>query len=212
MGHFTPGKALEQGLSPLPGADETVRRRILEEAETSGWQALHRELTRVDPDSAARIHRNDPQRIQRALEVYRISGRTRSEMWREAGEAQPLRVLPLMLAPAERSVLHERIATRFDQMLAQGFVDEVAALKRRGDLSLDSPSMRAVGYRQVWEYLQGTFDQDEMRYRGVVATRQLAKRQLTWMRARQGDAWLDSTDPDLLQQAVRRLQSWEVPR
>jgi tRNA dimethylallyltransferase len=198
-------RALEQGLSPLPAADEGVRHAIMAEARLVGWPAMHRQLVALDPGSAARIHPSDPQRIQRALEIYRLTGRSRSELWQSSGKSLPFENLSLMIAPADRSVLHQRIARRFNMMLEAGLVAEVQHLFARADLTLESPSMRAVGYRQVWEYLCGTLNAEQMRYRGIVATRQLAKRQLTWMRRREAGIWLESTDPKLLQRVLSCL-------
>lgn len=191
-------RALEHGLAELPGADATVRRAIDAEAARAGWPMLHGELARVDPAAAARISPNDPQRIQRALEVFRVTGRTLTEHWQAAErEALPYRVLKLVLAPADRAGLHRRIEARFRAMMAAGFLDEVRALKARGDLSPDMPSMRAVGYRQLWEHLDGVTDLDEAVRRGIVASRRYAKRQLTWFRAEQDAYWFDANKPDV---------------
>ncbi|ERL50252.1 hypothetical protein BJB45_03740 [Halomonas huangheensis] len=191
-------KRLMDGVANLPSADAGVRQRLDQQAREQGLEALHRRLAKVDPESAARIHPNDPQRLMRALEVHEVSGRSLTELWREqAPQNFPFRTLSIGLAPADRSVLHERIATRFSSMLEAGFLDEVAALRGRGDLSLELPSMKSVGYRQAWCYLDGVYGQgamsglDELRYRGVVATRQLAKRQLTWLRSWPDLHWVD---------------------
>ena len=199
-------RALQQGLARLPGADPAVRAELLEEAERVGWAALHARLAELDPATAAQIHPNDPQRIQRALEVQRLSGRPMSELIREAGAATPLpyRLIKLVRAPAERQVLHRRIERRFRSMLDQGLVDEVAALWGRGDLSAEAPSMRCVGYRQVIGYLQGDYGWEEMCQRGIVASRQLAKRQFTWLRAEADCHWLDDS-PDPLDLALRLI-------
>ncbi len=179
-------KALREGLAPMPSADPEVRARILELAERDGWAAVHRRLQEVDPVAAQRIHPNDPQRLQRALEVYEVSGRAISELHAEkpAGAAPdlPCNLLFLGMLP-ERAPLHEAIAQRFHAMLAAGFVDEVSTLRERGDLTVDMPSMRSVGYRQVWEYLDKKYDYAEMIEKGIAATRQLAKRQYTWLRS-----------------------------
>ena len=161
-----------------------VRAEILLEAQTHGWPYIHQKLATIDPVTAARLTPNDSQRLQRALEVYYLTG-TPLSVLHQAQEIQtlPYRLLEIALLPKERSVLHERIEKRFDLMLANGFVDEVRALKARGDLHLELPAIRSVGYRQVWEYLDGLYDAKEMRYRGIVATRQLAKRQHTWLRS-----------------------------
>lgn len=195
-------KALLEGLSPLPSADPAIRAEIEAEAQRIGWQALHDELVRIDPVAGARIHPNDPQRLSRALEVYRISGKTLTELTRVQGEGLPYRVHQFAIAPADRSLLHERIERRFDLMLAQGFEEEVRALRARGDLTPDLPSIRCVGYRQMWDYLAGELEYDEMRYRGIVATRQLAKRQMTWLRGWPDVTWLGSGESDNLARVV----------
>jgi tRNA dimethylallyltransferase len=186
-------RALEQGLAELPAADPALRRRLAEEARTRGWAALHGRLAQADPASAARIHPNDPQRIQRALEVLELSGRPLSELLAagRAGRAS-LRLLKLALAPPDRTMLHERIEARFRAMLRRGLVEEVEGLRRRPRLRREHPSMRAVGYRQVWDFLAGCYDYEDMTRRGVTATRQLAKRQLTWLRREQGLTWHDA--------------------
>ncbi|WP_447893576.1 tRNA (adenosine(37)-N6)-dimethylallyltransferase MiaA [Vreelandella sp. GE22] len=191
-------KRLLEGVADLPAADETVRQELAEKREQVGLAGLHAMLGEVDPVSAARIHPNDPQRLLRALEVYRVSGRPMSELWAEQRpENFPYRTLSIGLAPAERHVLHERIAQRFKTMLAEGLIDEVAALRKRGDLHKDLPSMKSVGYRQVWEYLDGELDEAALCERGIIATRQLAKRQLTWLRSWPSLNWIDSTTPAL---------------
>ncbi|MFM4718499.1 tRNA (adenosine(37)-N6)-dimethylallyltransferase MiaA [Aeromonas bivalvium] len=195
-------KALLEGLSPLPSADPAIRAEIEAEAQHIGWQALHDELVRIDPVAGARIHPNDPQRLSRALEVYRISGKTLTELTRVQGEGLPYRVHQFAIAPADRSLLHERIERRFDLMLAQGFEEEARALRARGDLTPDLPSIRCVGYRQMWDYLAGELEYDEMRYRGIVATRQLAKRQMTWLRGWPDVTWLGSGESDNLARVV----------
>jgi tRNA dimethylallyltransferase len=189
--------ALLRGLAPMPEADAGVRAGIEAEAAARGWAALHVDLVRVDPEAAARIHPTDAQRIQRALEVWRVSGRSISDWRREAPrERFPCRVLKLVVAPAQRAVLHERIARRFDAMLAAGFLDEVRRLRALPQLAshprpLDLPALRAVGYRQAWEHLDGHFDAGQLRERGIHATRQLAKRQLTWLRGELDARWFD---------------------
>ena len=185
-------KALLDGISELPEADPSVRAAIEAQAAEFGWEHLHRELAGYDPVSAARIHPNDPQRINRAVEVYRLTGRSMTELTQDKGEPFPYRACQFAIAPTERSVLHERIALRFEQMLAQGFEQEVRLLKQRSDLHADLPSVRCVGYRQMWDYLDGLVSYDEMVYRGIAATRQLAKRQLTWLRSWQDLTWLKS--------------------
>lgn len=192
-------RALLEGLADMPAADAGVRADIASEAHERGWPALHADLAAVDPAAAARIGRSDPQRIQRALEVWRISGRPISA-WQQdaaAGRARlPLRVLKLVVAPADRAVLHARIARRFDAMLAAGFLDEVRALRalprlRDHPAPLDLPAIRAVGYRQAWEFLDGRGGAAEFRERGIAATRQLAKRQGTWLRGELDARWFD---------------------
>ncbi|MGG7092286.1 tRNA (adenosine(37)-N6)-dimethylallyltransferase MiaA [Shewanella indica] len=196
-------KALLQGLSPLPSADEAIRAQIQQEAEQLGWQVLHQELARIDPVSAARIHPNDPQRLGRALEVYRISGKSLTELTQAKSPELPYDVVQFAIAPQERKTLHGLIETRFMQMLQAGFTDEVAKLKQRGDLHLDMPSMRCVGYRQCWQYLEGEFDHDTMVEKAVAATRQLAKRQLTWLRGWPELNWLESGAQGNLVQLMR---------
>ncbi|RRJ83469.1 tRNA (adenosine(37)-N6)-dimethylallyltransferase MiaA [Aestuariirhabdus litorea] len=202
-------KALRDGLAEMPGADEQIRQRLLDEAAELGWPALHRRLAVLDPESAARIHPNDPQRLQRALELCELTGKTITELREEqkasTTEPFPFRLLSLAVAPAERSVLHGRIAQRFGLMLEQGLIEEVEALYRRGDLSLKLPSIRSVGYRQVWEYLSGELGREAMVEKGIIATRQLAKRQYTWLRGWGELCWLDSLAPNLLAQALKQL-------
>ncbi|SQI43523.1 tRNA dimethylallyltransferase [Leminorella richardii] len=185
-------KALLEGLSPLPTADAAVRSRIESEAAELGWAVLHARLREIDPTAAARIHQNDPQRLSRALEVFYISGKTLTELTKTAGEALPYRVHQFAIAPESRELLHQRIEARFHQMMAAGFEDEVRRLMARGDLHPDLPSIRCVGYRQMWMYLQGEIDREEAVYRGICATRQLAKRQMTWLRGWPEVEWLDS--------------------
>jgi len=177
-------RALQRGLSALPEADPALRARLGDEAARIGWPAMHARLAQLDPAAAARIGPNDAQRLQRALEVMALSGRPLSELQRGGrGEAFPWRVLKLALLPADRAPLHARIAERFDAMLAAGFPDELRKLRARGDLHADLPAIRAVGYRQGWEYLDGQTDMAGFRERAIFATRQLAKRQITWLRA-----------------------------
>ncbi|CNI90948.1 tRNA (adenosine(37)-N6)-dimethylallyltransferase MiaA [Yersinia mollaretii] len=188
-------KALLDGLSPLPSADPQVRQRIEEQAAELGWETLHQQLADIDPVSAARIHPNDPQRLSRALEVFFISGKTLTELTKISGETLPYRVHQFAIAPVSRELLHQRIELRFHQMLAAGFEAEARALFDRGDLHTDLPAIRCVGYRQMWSYLSGEIDYNEMVYRGVCATRQLAKRQMTWLRGWSSVQWLDSDKP-----------------
>ncbi|KAA8998203.1 tRNA (adenosine(37)-N6)-dimethylallyltransferase MiaA [Affinibrenneria salicis] len=188
-------KALLEGLSPLPPADAEVRRRIETQARERGWEALHRQLCEIDPVAANRIHPNDPQRLSRALEVFFVSGKTLTELTKTSGEALPYQVYQFAIAPVTRELLHQRIELRFHQMLSAGFETEARALFARSDLHRDLPSVRCVGYRQMWSYLSGEIDYDEMVYRGVCATRQLAKRQMTWLRGWEAVCWLDSDRP-----------------
>lgn len=197
--------ALIKGISPLPRSDEAIRAQINREAASSGWQVLHDELMRVDPVSAERIHPNDPQRLTRALEVYRATGRTLTSWQAEKGEPCPYDITQFAIAPADRSVLHERIAQRFDAMLEAGFIEEVKTLYARGDLHEDLPAVRSVGYRQAWQYLAGEIDYAEMRERGIIATRQLAKRQLTWLRGWPSLHWLDTFDNNNLAKILSKL-------
>ncbi len=195
-------KALLEGLSPLPAADPAIRAGIELEAAEKGWQALHDELKRIDPVSGARIHPNDPQRLSRALEVFRISGKTLTELTKTQGESLPYRVHQFAITPMDRAILHRRIEQRFDKMIEAGFEQEVRALYERGDLHPDLPSIRCVGYRQMWEYLDGQCSLDEAVFRGICATRQLAKRQITWLRSWNELTWLDSGDVDKALQTV----------
>ncbi|EMU6159114.1 tRNA (adenosine(37)-N6)-dimethylallyltransferase MiaA [Yersinia enterocolitica] len=188
-------KALLDGLSPLPSADPQVRQRIEQQAAELGWETLHQQLAEIDPVAAARIHPNDPQRLSRALEVFFISGKTLTELTKISGETLPYRVHQFAIAPVSRELLHQRIELRFHQMLDAGFETEARALFDRGDLHTDMPAIRCVGYRQMWSYLSGEIDYDEMVYRGICATRQLAKRQMTWLRGWGSVQWLDSDKP-----------------
>jgi len=187
-------KALARGLAKLPSANPQIRQEIEEQARAAGWQIMHARLAVKDPESAERIHPNDAQRIQRALEVIEITGRPLSELLQEQ-EEQDLgyRLLKIIACPQPRSVLHERIEQRFRMMLDQGFMEEMKVLRSRGDLNLDMPSMRCVGYRQAWAYLDGEISFDEMCLKATAATRQLAKRQLTWLRQESGALWYDPT-------------------
>ena len=214
-------KALLEGLADMPSADPAIRAQLEAQAAAEGLAGLHAELARVDPESAARIHPNDPQRLVRALEVYRASGLSMSEHRRRqvlqnlhsaapGGLALPYTVAQLAIAPAQRQVLHERIGRRFHLMLEQGLVAEVEALRARGDLHPGLPSIRSVGYRQVWEYLEGHLTREEMAERGIIATRQLAKRQFTWLRSWSQLNWLDSQDCDNLPRTLKYLQSTAI--
>ncbi|MBP0947204.1 tRNA (adenosine(37)-N6)-dimethylallyltransferase MiaA [Pseudomonas alliivorans] len=214
-------KALLDGLADMPAADAQVRAQLEADALAHGWQWLHDQLAVVDPVSAARIHPNDPQRLIRALEVYRVSGTSmtahREQQTVQSTEAAasgrqqlPYTVANLAIAPADRKVLHDRIALRFLHMLDQGFLDEVLALRSRGDLHSGLPSIRAVGYRQVWDHLDGKLTRDEMQKRGIIATRQLAKRQFTWLRSWENLHWLDSLASDNLPRALKYLGSVSI--
>ncbi|MCH1554054.1 MAG: tRNA (adenosine(37)-N6)-dimethylallyltransferase MiaA [Luminiphilus sp.] len=200
-------KALLEGLDDMPGTDLEIRASIEAEAEKQGWPALHAELERVDPKTAAQLHPNHSQRISRALEVYRQSGVPMSE-WRQGSKAGGYDALCLALAPAHRATLHARIATRLDLMMSEGFIDEVAALRARGDLHTDLPSVRAVGYRQLWSYLEGEVSLDEALDRALAATRQLAKRQLNWLRGWSDLHWIDSSQKNANQTLHDSIQNY----
>ncbi len=188
-------RALEQGLSPLPGADPAVRKQLQQDAAAIGWPALHARLAKIDPQTAGRIHANDSQRIQRALEVYQLSGRPMSALLASGRNRRlAFTICKIIVAPGDRRVIHERVRARFLSMLEAGLVEEVEALFNRGDLCGSMPALRLVGYRQVWSYLEGKIDFDAMRTRAIAATRQLAKRQLTWFRSEQRADWYESTD------------------
>jgi tRNA dimethylallyltransferase len=199
-------KALTQGLNDLPGADAEVRAALDAQALRDGWPALHARLAEVDPVTAARLAPNDSQRIQRALEVFTLTGRPMSELLAAPAQvddlALPWRFVPVALEPSDRSVLHARIAERFDAMLAAGFIDEVERLRARGDLHPGLASMRCVGYRQAWEYLDGVGDFASMRDKGVFATRQLCKRQLTWLRGMSERVVVDCCAEDSVEQVL----------
>ncbi|MDD5463263.1 MAG: tRNA (adenosine(37)-N6)-dimethylallyltransferase MiaA [Methylococcales bacterium] len=197
---------LTKGLAVLPEADPEVRARLDQELERSGKEALHQRLADIDPQAAARIHPNDPQRIQRALEVYEISGKPLTSFFDEAdGYELPYQKIKLIIAPADRKILHDMIAHRFRYMLEQGFIDEVEALYKRGDLTEKMPSIRAVGYRQVWSYLQGEDDIEAMTEKAIIATRQLAKRQFTWLRRETDAASFQTGQTDLLEKVLAEV-------
>ncbi len=200
-------KSLIEGISPLPSANAEIREAIENEASESGWQAMHEQLAKIDPVSAERIHPNDPQRLIRALEVYRLTGNTLTQLTQIKGDKLAGNVLQLAITPKERSTLHDRIALRYQQMIDLGFEQEVIKLKSRGDLHQDLPSIRCVGYRQMWQYLDGECDHDEMVFRGICATRQLAKRQLTWLRNWPDLHWLTTDDKTNLSQVLALLES-----
>lgn len=199
-------RALEQGLAELPEANYRIRARLEVEGESEGWQSLHRRLAKIDPEAAARINENDPQRIQRALEVYEITGETMSALLSE-GRKQvfPYPIKKIVLSPKDRSLLHERVKQRFLAMLESGLVDEVESLYKRGDLSLSLASMRLVGYRQVWRYLNGETSYEEMQEQAIIATRQLAKRQITWCRSEKDAEWYDPHQSGIFSKILENL-------
>ncbi|TXI87978.1 MAG: tRNA (adenosine(37)-N6)-dimethylallyltransferase MiaA, partial [Cupriavidus sp.] len=200
-------RALQYGLSDLPAADPEVRARLEQRAADEGWPALHALLAARDPVTAARLHPNDQQRIQRALEIIEISGATPSEFHAQAkSDGLPGRLVKIGLNPASREELHERIAMRFHQMMEQGFLEEVRRLRARGDLNIELPSIRAVGYRQLWEHLDGRDSLPEAIERGIAATRQFAKRQITWLRSEAAVQWLDPASGNLLAEALHLLK------
>ena len=204
-------KALTQGLNDLPAADANVRAQLDADAARDGWPALHARLAAVDPATAARLAPNDSQRIQRALEVFMLTGVAMSTLLaapaRTDDAAADWRFVPVALEPSDRSVLHARIERRFDAMLENGFVDEVVKLRERGDLSPEMPSMRCVGYRQVWEYLDGAVDYATMRDKGVFATRQLCKRQLTWLRSMDERVVVDCCDREATARVLEVIEA-----
>ena len=201
-------RALTQGLSDLPPADATVRAAIDADATRSGWPALHAALACVDPDTAARLEPTDAQRIQRALEVHRLTEKPMSRLVASGREAGlPFAPIQIALVPGDRAALHRRIAARFEAMLAGGLVEELVALRARYRLDAGMPSMRCVGYRQAWEHLEGAYDRATLRDRGVFATRQLAKRQLTWLRSWAGAIELDCLDGDLAAKVLAAIES-----
>ena len=195
--------ALLKGLAVLPEANPEIRAKLDQDLECLGKDALHQRLAVIDPLAAARIHPNDPQRVQRALEVYEISGKPLSSFFNAAqGEDFPYQKIKLIIAPPDRKILHAIIAQRFRRMLEQGFINEVEALYQRGDLTEKTPAIRAVGYRQVWAYLNGEDDLDSMTEKGIIATRQLAKRQFTWLRRETDAMSFETGDTDLLQKVL----------
>lgn len=202
-------RALEHGLSELPAADPAIREKLESKAAEIGWAAMHEILQQKDSASAGRIHPNDPQRIQRALEVIEISGRPLSELQdKDAGQSLDYRLHKIVISPEPRSVLHRRIEQRFDQMIAGGFIEELQALHARPDLHADLPAMRAVGYRQGWGWLEGLYDFEKMREKAIAATRQLAKRQLTWLRRETGSLWYDLQTDGVLEEVVRGVEEF----
>lgn len=201
-------RALQYGLSELPDADPEIRARLDAEASEYGWDVLHTRLQQLDPQAAKRINRNDPQRIQRALEVFELTGRPLSELQQNNGKAKlPFQVIKLVRAPTDRSVLHERISQRFHRMLEHGFEREVRTLVKNWDLGHEMPAMRLVGYRQMLRYLQGECSHAEMTERSIIATRQLAKRQFTWLRSEKNANWLNDEGNNVLGQALKIVLS-----
>ena len=206
-------RSLTQGLSELPTADAGIRAELEAEAARVGWPAMHARLAEVDPDIAQRLKPSDGQRIQRALEVYRVSGEPLSRLQqREAPAPLPFESLRIAIEPSDRGVLHERIAARFKAMLAAGLVDELAALRARHPLHARLPSMRTVGYRQAWDVLEGAAPRETLEARGTAATRQLAKRQLTWLRSMDGLERYDCLRTDLADEVAGRVEAFLSPR
>ena len=198
-------RALLQGLDDLPRANPVLRQTLEQESASRGWPALHQELAQIDPVTAARLSPNDSQRIGRALEIYRLTGQPMSALLDKVQTPLPYRVLQLALIPSDRAVLHQRIAARFDAMLADGLLDELNALRADYALTAELPAMRAVGYRQAWAHLEGEVDINEMREQGIAATRQLAKRQLTWLRSWPNAVVLDVLAEDFEAQAIDQV-------
>ena len=185
-------KTLQYGIAELPEADPNVRAMLDQDLKQFGLPHLHQRLSEVDPVSAARIHINDPQRLLRALEVYEISGKPLTELTQHSDFLLPYRVIKIILSPFDRKILHQRIAKRYEMMMQAGFIEEVKKLQQRGDLHAELPSIRAVGYRQAWSFLNGDYDENTFIERAIIATRQMAKRQLTWLRAQKDGVWFDS--------------------
>lgn len=206
-------RALQQGLAPMPSANHTLRDRLTREGQELGWEVLHQRLQTVDPLAAHWIHPHDTQRIQRALEVYELTGKNITTWQAEHDNAlRDYTVYNIAVSPHDRALLHQRIAERFTQMLNQGLIEEVQRLFNRGDLSLNTPAIRSVGYRQVWQYLLGELSYTEMQDKAIIATRQLAKRQLTWLRSWPNVMWFESESPHLLDQVIKELNNkgWVV--
>ncbi len=177
-------KVLIEGIASMPAADSAIREKIAREAKTGGWQKVHQRLAEVDPESAARIHPNDPQRLQRALEIWELTGESMTQLHKKQQDlvSLPFSVCQLAIIPSDRADLHRIIAARFEQMIKDGFIEEVEHLREKYDLNAELPSIKSVGYRQVWQYLEGEVDRKAMQERAIIATRQLAKRQFTWLR------------------------------
>lgn len=203
-------KALLEGMHNLPDSNPEVRANLQQRLESEGLASLHQKLAKIDPESASRIHENDPQRTLRALEVYEITGKPLSQLHAEQEQNDfPYQTLQIALAPDDRSYLHQRIEKRFHQMMEQGFLQEVESLYERGDLHPDLPSIKSVGYRQMWQYLEGELPLEEAIERGIIATRQLAKRQFTWLRSWKNLNWIESRQPieSLYKETVQLLNS-----
>lgn len=200
-------RALKEGFADLPGADVETRRRIQAWADAEGWPSIHRRLAGVDPESAARLNPNDASRLQRALEVFELTGQPLSDLHRDGSAGCPFPLLEIAIVPQDRAALHAAIAGRFRAMLEAGFIEEVKALKARGDLHADLPAIKAVGYRQVWAWLEGEFNYDTMVDRGIIATRQLAKRQFTWLRSWQD---LERLEAPEIRSALKLLASASI--
>lgn len=204
-------RSLEHGLSSLPSADVEVRARLELQAKQLGWAEMHKRLQEIDPVAAARIHPNDPQRIQRALEVYELTGKSMTDLIAtEKKESLPYHLCKLAIAPKVREVRRQRITLRFHEMIEQGFVEEVEALYARSDLNIDMPSVRSVGYRQIWQYLEGKYSRKEAINRGIIASHQLAKRQMTWLRSDNNLHWFDSTEDNLLDSVLKLLKGYPI--
>ncbi len=198
--------ALYHGLAELPSANAALRKQLDEEALRIGKQAMHGQLKQIDPVAAARIHPNDPQRVQRALEIYQLTGKSMTQHHADANATPiPYQKIKLVIAPRDRAILHQKIALRFAQMLENGLIDEVQSLYQREDLNTNLPAIRAVGYRQVWEYLAGNISYAEMQEQGTAATRQLAKRQFTWLRKEVDAQWFYTEEVDVIEQACDYL-------
>jgi tRNA dimethylallyltransferase len=206
-------RALQSGLAKLPAADPAIRRQIEERAAALGWPAMHGELQRLDPAAALRIRPFDRQRIQRALEVIELTGRPISSQQREdLRSAAPASDLRLVMAPADRKLLGEQLAVRFQDMMTRGLMDELRRLQARGDLHADMPALRLIGYRQLWAHFEGRMNLDEAVSRAIIATRQLARRQLTWLRAEPGAEWFDAAEPGLIDRLSARIDAWLAAR
>tara|TARA_R110001583_G_scaffold2415_1_gene17667 strand:+ start:194 stop:1147 length:954 start_codon:yes stop_codon:yes gene_type:complete len=204
-------KALLEGLAELPKADPEVRQRLLDQAGAEGWDVLHRRLEQVDPVSAQRIHPNDPQRLQRALEVYELTGQTLTDLWQQQqGAVLPFTPLQLNLQVSDRALLHRRIEQRFQAMLEAGFEQEVRALYQRGDLNPAMPSIRCVGYRQMWAYIEGESSHEAMVERGIITTRQLAKRQMTWLRSWRDAQRIDACDVNIISNTLKLVDDYLI--